>query len=90
MKKGYRARVKGKVQGVWYRKYTEEKARELNIKGYVKNESDGSVTVVAEGEEEYLSRFLKWLHEGSPMSRVEEVIIEEKEPEGYKSFEIVY
>ncbi len=90
MKRAFKARILGKVQGVWFRKYTRDKARELGITGIVKNEPDGSVYVEAEGDEDALNRFKRWLYEGSPMSIVEEVITEEMPVKNYSNFEIIY
>ena len=59
MEKAVRVIVKGRVQGVSFRYYTVKKATALNIKGWVKNLSDGnSVEIWAEGEEEKLISFL--------------------------------
>lgn len=65
--------VTGRVQGVWFRKSTQDKARELGLRGFVKNEPDGSVYLEAEGEVEKLSVLEDWLHEGPPNARVEKV-----------------
>jgi acylphosphatase len=64
------ASIWGRVQGVNFRYYTLREAERLGIDGWVRNERDGSVTVVAEGEEEQLHRFLEYLHNGPPMARV--------------------
>jgi len=90
MKSAIQAIVKGKVQGVWFRKYTRDKALELGIKGIVRNQPDGSVYVEAEGEPEALEKFIEWLHIGSPMARVDEVEIIPVTPKNYETFEIVY
>jgi acylphosphatase len=68
--------VTGKVQGVAYRPYVQEAATELQIIGYIKNQSDGSVEVVAQGEPDTLRSFIEYLHEGSLMSAVEGVAVE--------------
>jgi len=74
MKKiNYSIIVTGKVQGVWFRKYTKDKADELGIKGYVRNESDSTVFISAEGTKEVLRKFIEWLYKGSPLSKVSEV-----------------
>ena len=86
--KAFRAKITGKVQGVWFRKYTKETADRLNIKGFVRNEPDGSVYVEAEGNEEDLDFFAAWLHKGSPLSRVDHVEIQPMEIKNYKSFTI--
>ena len=63
--------VTGQVQGVWFRRNTQEKARELCITGWVRNESDGTVTVVAEGNDKLLIKLTKWLEIGSPDANVD-------------------
>ena len=70
-------RVKGKVQGVWFRYFTRKKAEELDLCGFVQNEREGSVYLEASGEEEQIKSLIKWCYEGSPLSNVNEVIIEE-------------
>ena len=81
--------VKGKVQGVWFRKYTKEKADELEIKGFVQNEFDRTVFISAEGTKQSLDKFIDWLYEGSPLSRVREVIYDNCiDFQGYRGFEI--
>ncbi|GAB5538293.1 MAG: acylphosphatase [Salibacteraceae bacterium] len=65
--------VRGKVQGVWFRKYTQKKAQELELVGYVRNEPDGSVLIVAQGSEADLDRLEAWCSVGSPKSDVSTV-----------------
>lgn len=64
------ARVRGRVQGVGFRYATERRARALGLTGYVRNEADGSVLVVAEGVPERLGQLLDWLRRGPPGARV--------------------
>lgn len=75
-RKAIMIRVAGKVQGVWFRKYTTEEALRLGIHGWVRNEPDGSVLIHAEGEAGRLEAFVSWCHGGSPLSRVDEVTVE--------------
>jgi acylphosphatase len=89
-RKAFQAKVYGKVQGVWFRKYTRDKAVELGLKGFVRNEADGTVYVEAEGEPEATEILKKWLYTGSPASKVEKVEIRDIEPAGYENFEITY
>ncbi len=85
----YKIKVQGKVQGVWFRKYTFDKALELKLRGFVQNESDGSVYVEVEGNDEVLDKFIKWLHTGSPQSSVDKVeIIQKQDCKNLSSFEI--
>jgi len=73
----YNISVKGKVQGVWFRKYTQEKATKLGLVGFVMNKNDGSVYIETTGKEEILNDFVNWLKtKGSPLSKVDQVIIE--------------
>ncbi len=83
------ARIYGVVQGVGYRWFTKRVADELGIKGYVRNMDDGSVEVLAIGDEEKLAAFFEKLKEGPALSRVERIErreVEAKEP--FQSFEI--
>lgn len=86
--KHYRIYVRGRVQGVWFRKYTCEKALGCNLKGMVKNEVDGSVYAEAEGEEKDLKTFIAKLETGPPLSHVTSVTWEESSLKQYASFEI--
>lgn len=71
-----RATITGKVQGVRFRDYVQNSAGELALVGYVKNQNDGSVLVVAQGESENLKSLVECLHEGSSLSIVEGVAVE--------------
>lgn len=84
----YKIKVTGRVQGVWFRKYTQEAARSFGLTGFVANAPDGSVVLEAEGSREELQQLLDWLWTGSPMSKVEEVAHEEGNRVGYADFEI--
>lgn len=68
--------VIGKVQGVRFRDYVQAVAGELGIVGYVQNNQDGSVLVVAQAEPDTLKNFVEYLHEGSVLSLVEGVAVE--------------
>jgi len=82
--------ITGRVQGVWFRKYTRSKAKEMGLKGWVRNESNGNVALIAEGSEELLKKFLYWLGKGSPEAEVDTVNVNWEETKGiFKSFEII-
>ena len=69
---GISFRVTGRVQGVWFRKYTSREAKRLGLTGHVRNEADGSVTGKAFGSSSGLRTLREWLrHTGSPKSRIE-------------------
>lgn len=80
--------ITGKVQGVFFRAATRDKARALGVKGLVSNRSDDSVCVEAEATVELLDEFLAWLHQGPPEARVDDVKAEQGELKGYHDFEI--
>jgi len=89
--KAFKATVSGKVQGVWFRDFTRKEATKLNVVGWVKNMPDGTVYLEAEGEEEQLKQLEKWLHVGSPMSRVNRIEVEWIEPtDEYSTFEMKF
>lgn len=69
--------VSGKVQGVFYRQHTKEKAKQLNITGEVKNMPDGTVSIIATGRKEQLEKLVRWCKEGSPNAVVTDIIINE-------------
>ena len=68
-----RALVRGRVQGVGFRWFVRERARELGVHGWVRNLDDGSVEVEAEGDEASLDRLRRVLLEGPPGARVSAV-----------------
>jgi acylphosphatase len=81
--------VKGKVQGVYFRQSTKEKAATLEIKGTVSNEPDGSVRIVATGNEEQLQQLVQWCHYGPSSARVASVQVSESPYEAFPDFSIV-
>jgi acylphosphatase len=89
MTKHYQLVITGKVQGVWYRGSAQQKARELGLKGYVRNLPDGSVYAEAEGDEEALAAFVAWCWQGPPLAKVEQVALEEGALKHFTGFEVV-
>jgi len=84
----YQAKVTGKVQGVYFRASTQEQAIEHAISGYVKNSPDGSVEVLACGEQPNVEKLMKWLEQGSEYSEVDKVEVNEVEWQDYNHFSI--
>lgn len=81
--------IKGDVQGVSYRYHAKDIAKKLDIKGWIKNEPDGSITIVIEGDEDNLNAFLAWCRQGSPLSEVKDVISRDGEYTGeFEKFEV--
>ena len=83
-----RAVVSGRVQGVGFRFFAERAARDLGVRGWVRNLPDGSVETVAEGEEDAVSGYLARLRTGPGGSRVDAVAVDELAPQGLTAFEI--
>lgn len=78
--------LNGKVQGVFLRKNTKEQAEHLNIKGFVRNETNGSVYIEAEGDK--VDDLIDWLESSPGEARVENVETQELPNRGYDRFEI--
>jgi acylphosphatase len=86
-----RAIVRGRVQGVGYRFFAERVARELGIRGWVRNLADGTVETLAAGEDEAVRQYLERLRKGPHGSRVDALDVSEvsdEEAGRHTSFEI--
>jgi len=81
-------RIRGRVQGVGYRYFTQRNALRLGVRGWVRNMPNGDVEVRAEADGAVLKRFREELERGPTSSQVREVIEEAVRPELYSSFEI--
>ena len=81
--------ISGKVQGVWFRKYTADKANELGVKGTVQNLPSGQVLIHAVGSTPLVDALEKWCWLGSPESEVRDVVSKEIEARPYSSFDII-
>jgi len=89
--KAFKATVSGKVQGVWFRDSTRQEAIKLKVTGWVKNIPDGTVYLEAEGEEKNLKSLERWLHIGSPHSRVDIVDLQRIVPTNtYSTFKVIF
>ena len=83
------ATVRGRVQGVGFRRYVRGWARKLDLAGWVRNEADGSVRLVAEGDPDALDRLVRLLHGGPPTAAVESVDPERGDATGeFDGFEV--
>lgn len=69
----YEIVITGRVQGVGFRYFTQKKANEFHIKGWVKNSSDDRVELIAQGDETDLNTFIDYLQMGPPLARVDKL-----------------
>lgn len=91
MRKRAVLKIYGWVQGVSYRWHTKRRAKQLNLVGWVRNESDGTVKVVAEGEEGDLKRFVERCYNEPKWARIERVDVRWQEArEEFDKFKIRY
>ncbi|MBU1292256.1 acylphosphatase [Patescibacteria group bacterium] len=84
-------KIYGRVQMVLYRDSTRRQAKKLGLNGWVMNQSDGTVQIIAEGEEENLKKLIKWCYNGSILAKVEKIDIDWQDETGrFDKFEIKY
>jgi acylphosphatase len=81
--------VEGKVQGVFYRQSTREKATELGITGTVRNREDGHVEIIATGTPEQLEQFTRWCNQGPPRAVVNRIQSSPLPLQAFKNFIII-
>ncbi len=86
----YKVRITGRVQGVGFRWNTANEARTRGITGIIRNLSDGSVYIEAEGAREQLDSFMEWCKRGPGLSRIKTVDIDSFPPLNYDGFSIEY
>jgi acylphosphatase len=82
------AQVTGRVQGVWFRKNTLQQAKKLGVLGWAMNMEDGSVLVHAQGDSEQVDSLMEWLWKGSPLSRVDAVVVDNAESISVDDFSV--
>lgn len=76
--------VSGRVQGVWFRGSTLDRARQLGLTGWARNLEDGTVEVLACGPMRGIEELIAWLHEGPQLARVDNVEVQEVELEDHE------
>lgn len=83
-------RVFGIVQGVFFRKSAKIEADNMGVVGWVRNEGDGSVEIMASGEKEALEKYISWCKKGPPLAKVEMAEVDWLEgEEEFDSFNII-
>ncbi|HEX8623524.1 MAG TPA: acylphosphatase [Allosphingosinicella sp.] len=73
---GRRVRIHGRVQGVFFRNWTADKARALAVRGWVRNRRDGSVELMAYGADDAIEELIAACHTGPPAAKVERIQVE--------------
>ena len=86
--KSIHLKVSGRVQGVFFRDSTRRKANELGLTGFVRNLSNGTVEIVAQGSEEKINELIEFIKNNPGNSKVKDVKINYKEMENFNGFEI--
>ena len=71
----FKIAVKGRVQGVSFRFYTQQAARQFSITGTVRNHADGYVEIQAAAEEQNMQAFVEWCHKGPALAEVTHVTL---------------
>ena len=90
--KRYHIIIHGRVQGIFFRYNTNKLANKLGgIAGFVKNLPDGTVEVVAEGDDAKLKQLIEFCRQGPLLAKVTKVVVQEEKPKGeFKTFETRY
>ncbi len=88
--KAVMVKVTGRVQGVSFRWYAAREAERLGVRGWVRNEPDGSVAAHVEGDRPAVDAMVEWLHRGPSYAAVRDVAVTEAQPSGATAFDITY
>jgi acylphosphatase len=78
--------VRGRVQGVFFRETTRHLAEQAGVAGWVRNQPDGTVEAVFEGETDAVERLVEASRTGPPMAEVTDLEVIEEEPESLSGF----
>jgi acylphosphatase len=80
--------VKGRVQGVFFRAETRNRAQSLGLAGWVRNNPDGSVEAAFEGDRERIESLVAWCRKGPALAEVDEVAVDWVEPQNESGFKV--
>jgi acylphosphatase len=81
--------VHGLVQGVFFRDSCRREARSRHVTGWVRNNDDGTVEAVFEGDQDAVTALVDWAHRGPAGAQVSRVAVAEERPEGLSGFRVV-
>ncbi len=80
--------VHGRVQGVFFRDSTRQRAQAAGVAGWVANQPDGTVEAVLEGDDDAVEAIVRWVHDGPRGADVDRVDVSTEEPEGLSGFDV--
>ncbi len=80
--------VSGRVQGVWYRQSCYDQAVDAGVAGWVRNNDDGTVEAVLEGDADAVERVVAWMRSGPPGALVTRVELGDELPRGERGFRV--
>jgi acylphosphatase len=83
-----RVTVHGRVQGVFFRDSTRQRAEAAGVTGWVANRPDGTVEAVFEGNDEVVESLVRWMHDGPRGADVDRVEVGDEDPEGLSGFDV--
>ena len=83
-----KVRIFGRVQGVFFRQWAVNQARSLGISGWVRNAPDGTVEAHLSGDEAAVAKMIAAMHQGPSQARVEDVSVDNVEPEDISGFSV--
>jgi acylphosphatase len=83
-------KVTGRVQGVSFRWYARQEAERLGVAGWVRNDPDGTVAGLVEGDDEAVDAMVAWCRQGPSYAAVRDVAVTDVKPTGARAFEIRY
>ena len=81
-------RLFGRVQGVFFRHWTLDQARQLSVAGWVRNQPDGSLEAHLEGKEEGVTQLAERMRRGPSQARVDDLMAEDAPPEDFREFSV--
>ena len=83
-----RVKIRGIVHGVSFRSSMARMAGDLGVKGWVRNQPDGSVEAILEGDDTKVRRLIEWARTGPPRARVDRIEVESTVLRGHRDFRI--
>jgi len=90
MKKAVKVKVKGSVQGIFFRKFVKDQADKLKLTGFVRNLDNGAIEIFVEGEIENVDKLCEFCKTGPKHSVIKEVLVEEQPFQDFKEFKILH